>query len=140
MWVEVHINQRKLFVWCIYRPSDSNNNYWTLLEQSIDQAFSKSCDNILVAGDFNINVQNSVANKISRLISSYNSEQLISTPTHFTENSSSLIDLIFTKNTAHVISSFVADPFIPNLVRYHCPVVAVIKLDKPKSTSFNQSR
>ncbi len=105
--------------------------HWALLEESIDRAFNETCDNILVAGDFNINIQNSTSNKITRLISSYNAEQLITTPTHYTEHSSSLIDLMFIKHTQHVLTSFVADPFIPDLVRFHCPTITVMKFDKP---------
>ena len=47
----------KLIVGGIYIPPDANNNYWRLLEQSIDQAFNTNCDNLLFAGDCNVNVQ-----------------------------------------------------------------------------------
>ncbi len=130
LWIELIVNNKKLLIGGIYRPPDSNNNDWLLLEESIDRAFNQVCENIIVAGDFNINVQQSNSNKMSRLITSYNAEQLISSPTHFTENSNSLIDLIFVKDTRHVTASFVADPFIPDLIRYHCPVVVVLKIKK----------
>ncbi len=138
IWIELHTNQRKLLIGGIYRPPDSNNNHWTLLQESIDRAFNQVCDNILVTGDFNINVHNSTSNKISRLISSYNAEQLISTPTHYTEHSSSLIDLMFVKHTNQVITSFVADPFIPDLIRFHCPIVTVMKFNKPKTSTYKR--
>ena len=105
LWLEIKVSNRKIFVGGIYRPPDANNNYWLLLEQSIDQAFNTNCDNLLVAGDFNVNIQPSSSNKVSRLISSYNARQLINSPTHFTERSSSTIDLIFVKNPNHVITS-----------------------------------
>ncbi len=44
------------------------------MEESIDRAFNQVCDNVIVAGDFNINVLNSDTNKMSRLIT-YNAEQ-----------------------------------------------------------------
>ncbi len=138
IWIELHTNQRKLLIGGIYRPPDSNNNHWTLLQESIDRAFNQVCDNILVTGDFNINVHNSTSNKISRLISSYNAEQLISTPTHYTEHSNSLIDLMFVKHTNQVITSFVADPFIPDLIRFHCPIVTVMKFNKPKTSTYKR--
>ena len=75
---------------------------------------------------------------MSRLIDSLNSEQLINLPTHFTERSSSLIDLMFIKQSTQILSSFVADPFVPNLVRFHCPTVVVLKFTKPKQTSFQR--
>ena len=122
LWLEIKVSNRNFFVGGIYRPPDANNNYWLLLEQSIDQAFNTNCDNLLVAGDFNVNIQPSSSNKVSRLISSYNAHQLINSPTHFTERSSSTIDLIFVKHPNHFITSFVADAFVPALTRFHCPV------------------
>ena len=80
--LEIKVNNRKIIVGGIYRPPDANNDYWLLLEQSIDQAFNTNWDNILVAGDFNVNIQPSFSNKMSRLISSYNANQLINSPTH----------------------------------------------------------
>jgi len=71
-------------------------------------------------------------------MTSYNAEQLISSPTHITEHSSSLIDLIFVKNKNHILSSFVADPFIPNLTRFHCPVVVVLHFHKPRTAPFKR--
>ena len=100
--------------------------------------FDKSYDNIIVTGDFNMHFLSQASDKIKNLIASYSAHQLIDTLTHFTETSSSLIDLIFVKNKNHVISSFVADPFIPELTRFHCPVVAVLKFDKPKFKSFKR--
>ena len=57
LWLEIKVSNRKIFVGGIYRPPDANNNYWLLLEQSIDQAFNTNCDNLLFAGDCNVNVQ-----------------------------------------------------------------------------------
>ncbi len=63
LWVELHANQRKFIIGGIYRPPDSNNNQFVLMEESIDRVFDQVCDNVLVAGDFNINVLNSDTNK-----------------------------------------------------------------------------
>ena len=85
----------------------------THMEHSLDQAFNQHIDNnILVTGDFNININSNPSNRISRLIVSLNSEQLINSPTYFTERSSSLIDLMFIKQSTQILSSFVADPFV----------------------------
>ena len=75
---------------------------------------------------------------MSQLIQSYNAKQLIKYDIHFSENSSARIDLIFVENTSHIIASFVGDPFIPGLIRYHCPVVAILKFDKPNPSSFKR--
>ena len=138
VWVELHVCQRKLLVGGIYRPPNSNNTQWLNMEHSLDQAFNQHIDNILVAGDFNININSNPSNRMCRLIDALNSEQLINSPTHYTEHSHSLIDLMFIKHSTQVISSFVTDPFVPNLVRYHCPTVAVLKFTKHKQTYFQR--
>ena len=71
LWHEIKVNNRKIIVGGIYRPPAVNNNYWLLLEQSIDQAFNTKFDNLLVTGDFNVNIQPSSSIKMSRLISCY---------------------------------------------------------------------
>jgi len=108
------------------------------MEHSLDQAFSGHYDNILVTGDFNTNIEASQSNKICRLINSYNATQLINSPTHITEHSQSLIDLMFVKHSRDVLSSFVADPFIPDLTRFHCPIVSVLKLSKPVQSCYRR--
>ncbi len=85
LWIELHIDHRKLLLGGIYRPPNSNNTEWNLLEESIDRAFNQPADNILVTGDFNIDILNGTPNKINRLITSYSAEQLITTATHFTD-------------------------------------------------------
>ena len=65
------------------------------------------------------------------LTSSYNFHQLIDEPTHYTENSSSLIELVLVSKLENVLYCDVVSHFIPNLVRYHCPTVLVLKYRKP---------
>ena len=77
-------------------------------------------------------------NKLKELILEYNLNQLITDPTHFTETSSSLIDLILVRNQANILCSMVADPFVPNQVRYHCPVVVFLKFTRPKIKNFKR--
>lgn len=138
LWVEVRVSQRKLLIGGIYRPPDANNTQWLNMEHSIDLAFNQHFDNIIVTGDFNINVSASPNNRMDRLIDSYNAHQLITSPTHFTEHSRTTIDLIFVKNHQHVLHSFVAAPFIPDLIRFHCPIVSVFKFSKPIQSSFKR--
>ncbi|KAH3772702.1 hypothetical protein DPMN_174045 [Dreissena polymorpha] len=69
---------------------------------------------------------------------SYNTEQLITTPTQFTEHSSSLIDPVFMKNPSQLLSSYVTDPFVPNIIRFRCPVVVVLNFVKPKPSTYRR--
>ena len=68
VWVQIHVWQEKLLVGGIYCPPNSNNTHWLNMEHSLDQAFNQHIDNILVAGDFNININSNRSNRKSRLI------------------------------------------------------------------------
>ena len=80
----------------------------------------------------------SSSTKIRNLISSYNFSQLIVEPTHYTETSSSIIDLILVSKPENVIFSNVTSPFIPNLIRYHCPTVVYLKYRKPVCKTYKR--
>ena len=80
----------------------------------------------------------SSSTKIRNLILSYNLSQLIVEPTYYTENSSSIIDLILVSKPENVIFSNVTSPFIPNLIRYHCPTVVYLKYRKPVSKTYKR--
>ena len=62
--------------------------------------------------------------------------QTITQPTHFTETSSSLIDVILVSNKDHLVISGVGDPVLHQELRYHCPVFGIRKFSKPKFKAF----
>ena len=41
---------------------------------------------------------------------------------HFTENSSSLLDLVLVSNKDHLVTNGVGDPFLCQDMRYHCQI------------------
>ena len=106
-----------------YRPPNSTADYFTILSESIDRAYNTNIPDIVITGDFNFNMRTNGNNKIKDLIQNYNLEQLINEDTHFTENSSSLIDLILVCNSSNILMSGVADSFIPDQIRFHCPIL-----------------
>ena len=83
-----------------------------------------------------LNIQSS--RKISSLCEEFSLTQMITEPTHYTETSTSLIDIILVSNHAHVISSGVGDPFLHQDIRYHCPVFGILNFSKPKRKSFTR--
>ena len=54
------------------------------------------------------------------------------------ETSSSIIDLFITRNPDNVIVSGVGEAFLDQNIRYHCPVYAVFKFDKPKHHCYKR--
>ena len=81
----------------------------------------------VIFGDFKCDLMKSASmNKINSIALSYNLHQLIDEAPHYTENSSSLIDLIFVSKPENVLYSDVISPFIHDLVML--PSNAYIKI------------
>ncbi|MCG7868140.1 MAG: endonuclease/exonuclease/phosphatase family protein [Candidatus Thiodiazotropha taylori] len=137
VWIEILINSKKVLLGGFYRPPNSGTDYFDLLTESIDNAYNSNIIDIIIVGDFNYNMA-SDSNKMSDLISQYNLKQLIKEPTHFTEHSSSIIDLILVRNNNNILTSAVTDPFIPDQTRYHCPIIVLLKFLRPKVIAFKR--
>ena len=94
-------------------PPNSTNAISSTIEDSIGLAFDTNISNILITGDFNLHIlKNNSSRKVRDLCQQFNFEQIINEPTHFTENSSSLIDLILTSNRNTISLSGVAKHFL----------------------------
>ena len=122
-----------------YRPPNSTNAILTSKEDSIGLAYETNISNILITGDFNLDIlKENSSRKVRDLCQQFNLEQIINEPTHFTENSSSLIDLILTSNRNTILLSSVGEPFLEQNVRYHCPVVSVLSFSKPLAPLYKR--
>ena len=128
IWVEVTTNHRKFLLGTFYRPPNALAATYSLIEDSISLAFDTNIPDILITGDFNLDIQkDSSYRKVNDLCQQFSLQQLITDPTHYTETSSSIIDLIFTSNSNNILVSGIGEPFLEQNVRYHSPVYAVLK-------------
>lgn len=85
--------------------------------------------------DMNKNQSNK---KIRSLCLQCNLFQIIHSPTHFTESSSSLIDLFLVSSPASFIIKGVGEPFLDQNTRYHCPILCCMNMAKPKYETFKR--
>lgn len=100
VWLELNIHHRKFLLGTFYRPPNSRAGILTSIEDSIGLAYDTNISDIFITGDFNFDLlKRSSHQKIRDLCQHFNLEQLITEPTHHTENSSTIINLIFTSNT-----------------------------------------
>ena len=120
VWLELLVQSKQILVGGLYRPSNSGAEYFNLVVESIDRTHNTNITDRIILGDFIYNMLTNDNNKIRDLMLQYSFSQLISDATHFTENSSSLIDLILLRNTANMLSSGVIYNFLPDQIRYHC--------------------
>ena len=138
--IEVSIQNHKLLLCRIYRPPNSGLNYWDLIENTLDNISNSPITDTVIVGDFNCDFKaTSSPNKMHTLCNSYNYHQLIDEPTNYTEHSSSKIDLLLVSKPENIIYSEASSPFIPDLIRYHCPTVLVLKYRKLIQKSFKRN-
>ncbi|MCG8046285.1 MAG: reverse transcriptase family protein [Candidatus Thiodiazotropha endolucinida] len=139
IWIEIHLNQNRILFGLFYRPPNSDAAYLSRIEDSISIALDTQIRNVIVTGDFNLNMLNDQSSrKINAICEQFALYQTITEPTHFTENSSSLIDIILTSDKENLICSGVTDPFLNQETRYHCPVYGIVKFTKHKRKSFSR--
>lgn len=98
MWLRCTVNSVKILIGTAYRrPVQDVNIFLDGLSTSIS-SFSQY-DKIILAGDFNIDMLNITTDKYRQLrdfVHSFSLTQIISEPTHFTNTSSTLIDIVCT--------------------------------------------
>jgi len=136
--VRPHSNKR-ILIGTFYRPPNSDNNYFCKIEDSIGLAIDTGINDIIVLGDFNLKTQlDQAKRKIDSISQQFALDQCIQDPTHFTETSSSIIDLIFVSNKESVIFSGVGEPFLDQTIRYHCPVFVILKFKRPSSLCYKR--
>ena len=126
-------NRKKLIVFVIYRPSDSNvYDFVDALDMSVSSYLQ---GNMYMLGDFNAkhilwydSQRTDVAGEqVKHFTDSHGFHQVVNGPTyHCTSSSPSLLDLIFTNRPTSVISSSV----LPSLSD-HCAVITSLSLRKP---------
>uniref|UniRef100_A0A2A4IWQ4 Reverse transcriptase domain-containing protein n=1 Tax=Heliothis virescens TaxID=7102 RepID=A0A2A4IWQ4_HELVI len=104
LWLGLTINKTKLLIGTAYRPP------WQDLELFLDAITASISalapyDNVIILGDINVNLLHTNSAKSRQLMgffSNFNLTQIVTTATHFVNNSCSLIDIVctdaFTRN------------------------------------------
>ena len=139
VWIEVANNNKRIMFGLFYRAPNSDANYLSSIEDSIALAVDTGIADIIITGDFDFNYLDLQSRrKIDSLCTQFSLFQTINQPTHFTEYSSSLIDIILVSNKDILILSGVGDPFLNQQMRYHCPIFGILKFSKPKFKSFSR--
>ena len=139
IWIELFLNKKHVLIGTFYRPPNSDLLYSQSIEDSIHLAVDTNIKNIIITGDLNHNMlQELTSRKINSLCQQFSLSQVIQEPTHYTESSSSLIDLFLVTNENDVVLSGVGDPFLNQQHRYHCPIYALFNFQKPKIKTFKR--
>ncbi len=133
------VQQKKVLLGLFYRPPNSNFIYNNTIEDSIHLAVDTGINDIIITGDFNYNTTiPQSTQRVNTIKQQYNLHQVITDYTHFTETSSSTIDILFLSNMNTLFTSGVTDPFLNQEHRYHCPIYALFKFNKPNIKPFSR--
>lgn len=127
MWLSMNINNVKIIVGTAYRPQWMGvNTFFDALTDSVT-SFSQF-DKIVLLGDFNINLLdtgNILTSKLNEFLTCIKLVNVVDKPTHFTDNSASLIDVVCTD----VCVLSVSVDHIPDLGR-HAMITVEFKIKK----------
>lgn len=139
IWLELVLSTKHVLFGVYYRPPSTDALQHSRIIDSIHLAVDTGINNIVVTGDFNIDLAKPVlAKKIDSICQLFSFTQSITEHTHFTETSSSLLDIILVSDPDLIISSGVSEPFLQQNIRYHCPIYGLLNLKKKKYKSFKR--
>ena len=108
LWADIALPNSKSFLICtVYRPPSSNSERMDLFEEELSIAQTTGLEVILM-GDFNLDVTLNTNKKWNNLIELFDLAQLVSEPTRITETISTIIDHIYTSHLENITESFVS--------------------------------
>ena len=90
-----------------YRPPNTYSSWIDLFEEELSIAQATGLE-IILMGDFNIDLNTSTNNKWIHLIQPFDLSQLATEPTHVTETTATIIDHIYMSNPENTSNCFVS--------------------------------
>ena len=139
IWIEIANNTKHALFGVFYRPPNSDSTYYTSIEDSLHLATDTGIKDIIITSDFNFYLlHQQTIRKIDSLCNQFALFQAINQPTHYTEHSSSLLDILLVSNKEHLILSGVGDPFLAQNLRYRCPIYGIFKFSTAKLKSYTR--
>ena len=123
VWIEARVQRKPVLIGTFYRPPNADASVLLDIETSIDLAIDTGINDIIMTGDLNVDyLKENTRKKIADICNKHTLTQIIDGPTHFTEHSSSLIDIIMVNINKNIVLSGVGEPFLSQNIRYHCPI------------------
>ena len=74
VWVELQVKCKRILAGGFYKPPNSSPDYFKLLKESIDRACDTDIIDIIITGDFNCNMAQSIPNKMRELMSEFSDQ------------------------------------------------------------------
>ena len=138
IWAEIELPHAKPFLICIvYRPPSARNECIDLFEEEISIAQTTGLE-ILMMGDFNIDMKVSANIKWQNLINLFDLTQLVTEPTRITPTSATIIDHVYTSHPENIINCSVSSISLSDHfpIRFTCKINNKIPKHKHITTSY----
>ena len=109
------------------------------IEASTDIAIDTGIKHIIITGDFELDyLKSNTRKKIDDICNQYSMTQITDEPRHFTETSSSLIDIFNSNNPGNIILSGVREQILSQIIRYHCSIYCFYNLEKEHAINIKR--
>ena len=133
----MNLPKSKPFLICtVYRPPSSCSEWIDLFEKEVSVAQTTGSE-IILMGDFNIDIEPCSNNKWLSLIQLFDLSQLVKEPTRITESTTSIIDHAYTSDIGNITECFVSSYAISD----HFPICFARKINSkvPKAEHITTS-
>jgi hypothetical protein len=123
--LKISLLQKNFIIICVYRSPTGNFKYFLNQLEVILNKIHKTGTYIIVCGDFNIDhlVENDRHNKLQSLVASFNLFSTVTFPTRSTNNTSSLIDNIYSNISSCKYKIF---PLINGLSDHDAHIIEIL--------------
>ena len=147
LWLELYYGVHKVILGTCYRPPGQNaediSQFIYDVQSSLDSIYSNNPECIILTGDFNdrcvlfneLHPSSELGVKLRDLVNQNNMFQLITEPTHFTDNSAFLLDLIITDSPGYITESGTLSPICE---LHHVPVYCKFTISRPKPITVSR--
>lgn len=123
LWLEIKRDREKNAVGVTYKPPTCNTELFLNALEDTLILLTPSVKNILLTGDFNINllnIPNSVVDNFYSVLETFNLKQIVEVPTRVTETSESLLDLIIVSMEEDIVEKGVITNVLSDHHLTHC--------------------
>ena len=107
IWAEIILpNSRPFLICTVYRPPNALSSWVDLFEEELSKAHATGFE-LLLMGDFNIDITSCTNPKWNNLIQLFDLLQIVKEPTRVTHSTSTIIDHVYTTKPENIIECFV---------------------------------
>lgn len=110
LWLDVKAHSQRLLIGCVYRPP-GYDGFFEKFNLTL-KCIWRSRKNVIITGDFNANLllnSDTYGRKLRQILNCYGYRNIIKKPTHTTETTNTLLDLILVSDPSKVKDADVMD-------------------------------